>query len=80
METLLKKQFEDMTLAELQGELDRMQNSLDDLIATFNFNLANTPDHHNEAVLREHEDEIGEYRHEIETLERLITNMKDSSK
>lgn len=74
----MKKQFEDMSLAELKGELGRLQLSLDDLIATFNFNLANTPDHHNEAVLREHEDEIGEYRREIETLERLIAGMRGS--
>jgi len=66
-----------MSLQDLQDEIARLQKDLEDLIATFNFNLANTPDHHNEAALREHEDEIDEYRQNIKEVEQLIKQKQD---
>jgi ribosomal protein L29 len=65
-----------MSVEQLQEHLRRMKSELDDLVATFDFNLANTPDHHNEAMLREHEDEIDEYRKMISDIERLIREKK----
>lgn len=65
-------ELENMTTEELIAELKRLQNELEDLEDTFNFNMANTPDHHNEGMIREHEDEMDEYRQRIRQVEKLI--------
>jgi peptidoglycan hydrolase CwlO-like protein len=64
------------SVRELEAERMRLYNELKDLEDTFNFNMANTPDHHNEAMVREHEDEIEEYRQRIHQVEEAIKTLK----
>ncbi len=79
-EIFMGHDYENMTLKQLELELKRLGNVLEDLEDTFNFNMANTMDHHNEAMIREHEDEMDEYRQQINRISRLLNERKDASK
>lgn len=70
--TKTEMELKDMSREALEARLKHLREELEDLEDTFTFNLTNTSAHLRSGVVAEHEDEIGELKHEIAQIEGLL--------
>ena len=66
------KDYSQMSTDELNAELKRLKDNLEDLEDTFAFNLTNTSAHINTGVVVEAEEELDELKAEIIKIESYI--------
>lgn len=71
----MTKEYEETTGEELQKELQRLKDELEDLEDTFAFNLTHTSAHLSSGAVQEHEDELEEMKRKIARVEELMKEM-----
>lgn len=69
----MSKDYTSMEPQELQAELKRLKDELEDMEDTFNFNLTNTSAHLRSGIVAEHEDELLELKAEIEKVQGILS-------
>lgn len=72
----VEKDYSTMTAAEVNAEIKRLKDELEDLEDTFTFNLTNTSAHLRSGIVAEHEEEIEELNREIATLRTHLDRME----
>jgi hypothetical protein len=71
---MVKREYTSMSRPQLEAEVKRLKDCLEDMEDTFEFNLANTPAHISGERVAEHEREMEALRTEISGIERLLAD------
>ena len=68
----MKKDYMSMSKVQLEAEVEKLKDRLEDMEDTFEFNLANTPAHMSGELVAKHERELENLRAEIAGIEGLL--------
>lgn len=69
----MKKDYTVMNKNDLQLELKRLRDNLDDLEETIQFNLTHTSAHISGEKVKKDEESLGMLKHEIATIEQILS-------
>lgn len=72
----MEKALEKMSREELERELKKLLDDLEDIEDTFNFNLTHTSAHLSSALVAEHEAELEEMRGRVARVKRLLNKYR----
>ena len=72
-EQKMLKDYSSMSKVELEVELRRLQDDLEDLEETFQFHMRNTSDHISGRVVKKGEDELERLQVEISKIKQLLS-------